>query len=470
MRAVGYFRRPPGEDGRAPSLTDTGRRFAEFCGRQGFEPATTFTEEAGGQAAGLRSLLDYVRAGQGELVVVIEGIESLGADAREAARRYYQIAGMGARVVCIDGSDPDQQLLSRWNVREGRERVGERVRDAMRRKAVKGEVLGRPPYGYKVGDRHRLEVVSEEAAVVRRIFRLYLTENLGIRLIARRLNEEGYRTRRGGNWSMVTIRDILRNRAYLGTYARFGVRVPGSHTALISADDFRRAGERLSAKRTGGGPRTVSPFLLSGMAYCGSCGNRMIGVSRRQQWKRRSDGGVSSAEYRYYQCGSRTNQSVCAYHTHRVDELDEQVRAALLTALEQPTPQPEAADAPDRPVDAPTRLRGRLRAIDRDFDRILDQGAAGAISPERLRQTSIDLARRRLQVEDQLGEAERQARRREALVEMQAVRETAAARLRADWAALTFVEQQTLLQDVLDRVIVHDDRVQIVLRDGPPPT
>ena len=26
----------------------------------------------------------------------------------------------------------------------------------MRRKAVKGEVLGRPPYGYKVGSRRRL--------------------------------------------------------------------------------------------------------------------------------------------------------------------------------------------------------------------------------------------------------------------------------------------------------------------------
>ena len=44
----------------------------------------------------------------------------------------------------------------------------------MRRKAVKGEVLGRPPYGYKVGNRRRLELIPEEAVVVRYIFRLYL--------------------------------------------------------------------------------------------------------------------------------------------------------------------------------------------------------------------------------------------------------------------------------------------------------
>lgn len=471
MRAVGYFRRPPGEDGRAPSLVDLGHRFLEFCRRHGYEAVTTFGGSPSEDAAGAahRDLIEYVRSGQGGMIVVVDEIDTLGNDAREAARLYFQLTGMGARVVCIDGSDPATQLLLRWSVRGSRERVGERVRDAMRRKAVKGEVLGRPPYGYTVGERHRLEVVPAEAEVVRRIFRYYLNENLGIRLIARRLNEEGYRTRRDGNWSMVTIRDILRNRAYLGTYARFGVRVPGSHPALITQDDFRRAGERLAARRTGGGPRSVSPFLLSGMAYCGSCGNRMIGVSRRQQWQRRTDGGVSSAEYRYYQCGSRTNQSVCAYHTRRVEELDQQVRLALIAALQQPPATSELQEQTVRSPDASARLRSRLRSIDRNLDRILDQAVAGAISPDRMRQASIELARRRLQVEDQLGEAERQVRRREALVEQQAIRQDALLRLEDAWETLTFEEQQSLLQDVLDRANIHDDRVEIVLKEQPPP-
>ena len=106
-------------------------------------------------------------------------------------------------------------------------------------------MLGRPPYGYHVGPRNRLEPVDDESLVVRYIFRLYLHEGLGIRLIARRLNEEGLRTRRDRPWSMVSIRDILRNRAYLGTYQRLGVLVPGTHPALVSPDDFRRVKERL---------------------------------------------------------------------------------------------------------------------------------------------------------------------------------------------------------------------------------
>ena len=61
----------------------------------------------------------------------------------------------------------------------------------MRRKAVKGEVLGRPPYGYRVGARRRLELVPEEAIVVRYMFRLYLQEGMGIRKIVDKGDRDG---------------------------------------------------------------------------------------------------------------------------------------------------------------------------------------------------------------------------------------------------------------------------------------
>jgi hypothetical protein len=125
---------------------------------------------------------------------------------------------------------------------------------------------------------------------------------------------------------MVSIRDILRNRAYLGTYSRFGVRVPGSHPSLVLSEDFRMVQDRLNARRTSYAPRVASQFLLSGMAHCGHCGNKLIGVSRKQSWKRQSGEKVSNS-YRYYQCESRTNQSVCNYHTRRA--LETEVRAAL---------------------------------------------------------------------------------------------------------------------------------------------
>jgi len=463
-KAVGYFR----EDGAgALTLAEQSRLFLEYCRIERHEVAATFVESKGhaGERPGFRQLIDYLRDRDPGTVVVVSSIDRLGKGMREAARAYFQVAGLGGRVVTLTGEkDPTASLVQGWRGREGSERLGERVRAAMRRKAVKGEALGRPPYGYKVGLRHRLEPVPDEAALVRYIFRLYTQEGLGIRLIARRLNEEGQRTRRDGNWSMVTIRDILRNRVYLGTYSRFGVRVPGSHTALIAPEDYRKTQDRMAARRTAGGPRNVNPYLLAGLAYCGYCGNRMIGVTRRQSWQRRGDGGTSSAEYRYYQCGSRTNQSMCDYHTRSADQLDDEVRLTTAEALDRLVQGETLAMGSGNVLDEPKRLRSRLRQLDRRLEQYLDLASSGRISPDRLKALSTELAHQQLEVEDALADVNRRTREREVRTERIQSQAEQTARLRDTWPELDFPERQALLRDVLQRVNVTDDAVEVVLR------
>jgi site-specific DNA recombinase len=464
-KAVGYFR----EDGvGAPSLAEQSRQFLEFCRAERHEVAATFVEAKGQTAerSGYRQLVDFLRGREPGTIVVVSSIDRLGKDVREAARSYFQVTGLGATVVALSGEkDPTDSLVQGWQGRGKNERLGERVRQAMRRKAVKGEALGRPPYGYKVGLRHRLEPVPDEAALVRHIFRLYTQEGLGIRLISRRLNEEGYRTRRGGNWSMVTIRDILRNRVYLGTYSRFGVRVPGSHTALVSPEDFRKAQDRMAARRTAGGPRNVQPYLLAGLAHCGYCGSRMIGVTRRQSWQRRSDGGTSSAEYRYYQCGSRTNQSMCDYHTRSAAQLEDEVRLSTADALDRLVQGEALALGGANLLDDPKRLRTRLRQLDRRLEQYLDLASTGRISPERLRALSTDLAQQQLEVEDALAAINRRTRERTARTERMEERREQVNRLRDGWPDLDFAARQELLRDVLERVNVKDDAVEVVLTE-----
>src|SRR3990170_1701041 len=274
MRAIGYFR----ERKDKKPLAEQSKAFLEFCRRNGYEAAAVFLEstQMPDEVVGFQQLVGFLRnqRQRGFMLVAVPDLAGLGDDLTESARRYFELSSLGASVVTMDGGDDaGTELLTQWAAARKNGRLGERVRAAMLRKAVKGEALGRPPYGYCVGPRRRLQVVAEEGSVVRYIFRLYLKDGLGIRRIARRLNEEGLKTRRGGLWSMVSIRDILRNRAYLGTYSRFGVRVPGSHPALVSADDFRKIQERLAARRTSYSPRHASPFLLSGLVYCGYCNN-----------------------------------------------------------------------------------------------------------------------------------------------------------------------------------------------------
>ncbi|MDP9236834.1 MAG: recombinase family protein [Chloroflexota bacterium] len=467
MRAIGYFRESPARD---RSVAEQNKAFLDHCTREGYEVASTFVDASGsnGHAPGFRQLLAYVRGQDADLVVVVSDIGALGTGHKDATCCFFQLEGLGARVEPLTGSaDVIGDIVTLWSAQDTGASLGDRVRAAMRRKAVKGEVLGRPPYGYKVGGRRRLELIPEEAVVVRYIFRLYLHEGLGIRLIARRLNQEAIRTRRGGNWSMVSIRDLLRNRVYLGTYSRFGVKVPGSHTALVSADDFRAVQDRLSARRTSHAPRVSSQFLLSGLAYCGYCGNKLIGVSRKQSWKRRSGERVSNS-YRYYQCESRTNQSVCSYHTCRADELEAHVRARLVAVFASGDGFPQGDDAAvvvEAQQHDRGRLLGRLRALDHRIEGYIDAVAKGRMTREQLRKLSLAAASDRLEVEDIIEAADLRISSYVDAPQRRCARERAITQLLDAWDETTFADRYAGLREAVDRVTVSDDDdIVVVLR------
>ena len=475
MKAIGYFRESAAAK-KGESLADQNKAFLKYCDEHGYDVAITFVETADGngsppemkQRAGFRQLVDYLRrTDHGFMIVVARSLEGIGIDRQQAMRRYFQLESLGAQVAFLTGSnDPLAELVERWAEESAeKNKLGDRVRAAMRRKAVRGEVLGRPPYGYRVGSRRRLELIPDEAVVVRYIFRLYLQDGMGIRLIARRLNEEGLRTRRGGNWSMVSIRDILRNRVYLGTYSRFGVRVPGSHPALVSPDDFRAVQDRLSARRNNFAKRQPTPFLLAGIVRCGHCGNKMIGVSRRQSWKRRS-GSEGKASYRYYQCESRTNQSMCDYHTQRAEVLEEQVRDRL-AALDVDALLPQAGN--EEAVlaewqERSKRLQSRFRQLDRRLNEQLTAAAKGRISREQLRKLSVATAANQLKLEEEMEEIQRRLQEQQDASERSRGRQRTLATLLDGWATLPINERQSHLRDLVDRIVVHDDELQVLLR------
>ena len=464
MRAVGYFRERKGDR----PLVEQNKAFLEFCQSNGYEAAAVFLDASRtpDDVPGFRQMVEFLRSRRqrGFLLVAVPDLGGLGENLTESARRYFQLSSLGVGVVAMDGSDNlEDDLLKRWAAARKNGRLGDRVRAAMRKKAVKGEALGRPPYGYRVGPRGRLQVVPEEGSVLRYIFRLYLKDGLGIRRIARRLNEEEIRTRRGWLWSMVTVRDLLRNRAYLGTYSRFGVRVPASHPPLISPEDFRRVQERLDQRRPKSSGRQATRYLLSGLAYCGYCENKMIGVTRRQSWRRRSDGEVRSALYRYYQCESRTNRSLCDYHTHRADELEEEVRRALLDSPTQAAAVAEGADESRSGAQA-KQLRDRMRRLDRRLEQFLDAAASGRLDGERLRSLGVDVATQRLDSEEALAEQERRVQTRATEAERRQFQRDALGRCREQWDQLTFQERYDLLRQVLERVVVRDEGIQVSLR------
>ncbi|MEE8369857.1 MAG: recombinase family protein [Dehalococcoidia bacterium] len=465
MKAIGYFREREGD-----SLAEQSRLFLEFCRSNGYEAAASFLDanRDGGDLPGFRQMVEFVRQqeNRGFLLIVVSDMASLGAALTEAARRYFQLISLGVTVISLaNGDDAGAPLLERWTQQRANGRLGDRVKAAMRRKAIKGEALGRPPYGYRVGAKRRLVVIPEEGSIVRYIYRLYLKDGLGIRRLARRLNEDGLHTRRGGLWSMVTVRDILRNRAYLGTYSRFGVRVPASHAPLISQDDFRNVQERLDQRHPATGARQVLPFLLSGLVYCGYCDSKMIGVTRKQSWRRR-DGTVKAAQYRYYQCESRANRSLCDYHTHRAEKLEGEVCEALLNGetLSAHSQSANGASVLAEREDRSKLLRERMRGLDKRLERYLDSALDGQINGERLRSLSMVLGTQQLELEERLAESQRLVQQEMTEAERKRHRHDLLLRLRDDWSRSPFPQRQELLRVLLDRVVVRDDGIETLMK------
>ena len=83
-----------------------------------------------------------------------------------------------------------------------------------------------PPYGYRkvtIGKDHTLEIVEDEAAIVRQVFDWYI-QGITLLNISRKLNEMGVKSQTGGEWTKSSLRGVINNEHYLG-YVLYSKRV-----------------------------------------------------------------------------------------------------------------------------------------------------------------------------------------------------------------------------------------------------
>jgi len=167
----------------------------------------------------------------------------------------------------------------------------------------KGNFIGSiAPYGYKktVIDKkvHTLEIVPEEADVIRLMYDLYINKNYGFTNIAHALDSLGVKPRKAPRWSPPAIKDILENPVYIGKIrwnwrrcvkviedGKFKttrpktkdesqwIYVDGRHPAIIDEATFGEAlNKRGKNVRVKSKVKIRNPF--SGLLYC-ECGRAM---------------------------------------------------------------------------------------------------------------------------------------------------------------------------------------------------
>lgn len=173
-----------------------------------------------------------------------------------------------------------------------RELAAERVYSIMLSRAEKGLWNGATvPFGFEYCEEIEYPVPYDaEIKSVQYIYDLYEKVSSTIE-VAHLLNEENIATKRGGMWTPKTIRDILRNPFYIGTY-RYNMRessgstyykngsewivIENNHPAVIDKAQFDRVNLTLSANYKGdnGTMRRVTHTHMFGMMmYCQKCGS-----------------------------------------------------------------------------------------------------------------------------------------------------------------------------------------------------
>ena len=186
-----------------------------------------------------------------------------------------------------------------------REIISERTRDKMAAARKKGRwVGGRPVLGYDLDhETKKLIVNDKDAALVRRIFELYLKEK-SLLQVAIILNKESHKTKRhvtrsgkiieGRAFRNTRIQYIIKNHVYLGKINYQGKIFDGLHDPIISQETFDKAQAILARNRQKreATRNTKNVGLLNHILKCRACNSTMFHTYTQKEGKK----------YRYYVC------------------------------------------------------------------------------------------------------------------------------------------------------------------------
>jgi|HubBroStandDraft_1064217.scaffolds.fasta_scaffold81259_2 site-specific DNA recombinase len=360
----------------------------------------------------------------------------------------------------IDTSTPAGRLfytmiaaMAQWE----REEIADRVAASMTVRAKLGRPLnGKAPFGYVWQDK-KLVPHSEEAPIRKLIYDLYL-DCRRKKMVARVLNERGYRTRDGSKWSDTSIERLVRDPTAKGQHrSNYTRRANGTREIkpetewiwndvepIVSEDVWNRCNQLLTekgAKYKQIGKRPVN--LFSGVTFC-ECGRKMYVPS-------------NTPKYVCLACRSKIP----------VDDLEaifvEQLKGFFLS----PTAVAEHLQLADEQTQEKEKLLGVLRAehakVNQEADRLYKLYQSDGLSGEAFVRFYKPLEQRQKELDNEIPrlEAEQDILKVNSLSSEQVLAE--AHNLYGRWPSLEREEKQRIVESITERIVIGKDEVSVSL-------
>ena len=266
-----------------------------------------------------KRMLDCIRAGEDIDYIIVYKLSRFGRNTRDILDTFEFIQDYDVDLICVeDGIDSSRgigkviiTILGALSELE-RENISVQTMEGRKEKARQGKWNGgQAPYGYEIVD-GKLEIVEDEAKIVRMIYDLFINDN-GMKKVADHLNDRGYRRKPYKNNSLELftsdfVKRVLDNEVYMGKIS-YGKRQrqkkkgtrnqyetvknddyivsEGIHKAIVSEDVWQKAHK----KRKETGVASIKKHSLnhehklSGILKCPVCGDSMYGNVNRKRKK-----------------------------------------------------------------------------------------------------------------------------------------------------------------------------------------
>ncbi|KKQ37634.1 MAG: Recombinase [Candidatus Roizmanbacteria bacterium GW2011_GWA2_37_7] len=197
------------------------------------------------------------------------------------------------------------------------------VRESLRLKAERGVFPGKARPGYK-NNHDKPQGLRDISAhpvyfpLMRKLFDLALTGNYSIERLIKEAEYLGIRSSKSGkpickSW----MHRLLRDPFYTGKFIYCGKLYQGSHTALITDEEFNLLQDIIEGRSKGKTKKHDS--ALNGMIKCGECGYCITAETHTKHYKN-----GNSQVFAYYRCTKKNKENKCNQKYLAADKLEGQ--------------------------------------------------------------------------------------------------------------------------------------------------
>lgn len=393
---------------------------------------------------------------------------------------------------------PEEQLSTHFKAifaEYERVQIIERCRRGRLYRAKQGNasVISNAPFGYdyikKSGTSPGHYVINKDSQTVKQIFSCYIQEHISISKICSMLELEGILSPKGyKKWYSSTIRDILKNEAYIGT-AHYGKSEPYEgikgriyHTAkgekrtkpisatkprpkelwipikvpqIISESDFEQVQIEIDKNIKTATRNTRIPSILQGLLYCGYCGRPYYKKNRL-------------SKKTYYYCSTRLTGGDCRGASICQENLDIIIWNHIIELLKDPVLIEEEIKRRESENKDTQKITSRQKELNKELvriskakDKLLDAYQDGeCITLEQLKERIKVLDSKQKVLLSEKDSCEQLVANNKKMVNLKNNLKRFQAQLERS-NELTITEKQNVLRLLVSNIIITEEQVEV---------